>query len=140
MNNIDIFLAIFLGILLYIDFVSIKRNREIAKSVKKTEMWCRSILNDIINEETRIDKELERLIEKNWNNQVSNDVNLVKEEGESHKITMCPYHYQVIQDLSKHQAELDGDIKLIRKQKDNMLEFVREKLETSPEDLIEKDD
>ena len=85
---------IFISILLYIN------NKRLKSEIEDLKGWCKSKLNQIIDEETNIDKKLAETIKQISDNKVAKDViEIMDYEGK------CPYHNTVFKDLIEYQSD-----------------------------------
>ena len=106
---------IFISILLYIN------NKRLKSEIEDLKGWCKSKLNQIIDEETNIDKKLAETIKQISDNKVAKDViEIMDYEGK------CPYHNTVFKDLIEYQSDMINKVQDIRNQKEKIMSTIIE--------------
>ena len=106
---------IFISILLYIN------NKRLKSEIEDLKGWCKSKLNQIIDEETNIDKKLAETIKQISDNKVAKDViEIMDYEGK------CPYHNTVFKDLIEYQSDMINKVQDIRNQKEKIISTIIE--------------
>ena len=135
MTSAELMLLILLGAVLIIDVITGIRYKKLQKEISKYAKWIKEIINNIAEEEKKIDKEIENITNSVWNNKVVDDVTIIREKGK-HGLQLCPYHDDVMEDYAQHQAAVVGNLNLIRKQKNKMMQDTVEKM---AEEFMEND-
>ena len=135
MTSAELMLLILLGAVLIIDVITGIRYKKLQKEISKYAKWVKEIINNIAEEEKKIDKEIENITNSVWNNKVVDDVTIIREKGK-HGLQLCPYHDDVMEDYAQHQAAVVGNLNLIRKQKNKMMQDTVEKM---AEEFMEND-
>ena len=135
MTSAELMLLILLGTVLIIDVITGIRYKKLQKEISKYAKWIKEIINNIAEEEKKIDKEIENITNSVWNNKVVDDVTIIREKGK-HGLQLCPYHDDVMEDYAQHQAAVVGNLNLIRKQKNKMMQDTVEKM---AEEFMEND-
>ena len=106
---------IFISIILYIN------NKRLKSEIEDLKGWCKSKLNQIIDEETNIDKKLAETIKQISDNKVVKDViEIMDYEGK------CPYHNMVFKDLIEYQSDMINKVQDIRNQKEKIISTITE--------------
>lgn len=135
MTSAELMLLILLGAVLIIDVITSIRYKKLQKEISKYAKWIKEIIDNIAAEEKKIDKEIENITNNVWNNKVVDDVTIIREKGK-HGLQLCPYHDDVMEDYAQHQAAIVGNLNLIRKQKNKMMQDTVEKM---AEEFMEND-
>ena len=114
----------------YINILLYQNNKKLTAEVREIKKWCVDELSKIIEEEEKIDKDLDRAIDKIEKNQVAKDLDEIM-----HFEGRCQYHEKVMQDYAEYKEKMIGDICEIKHRKCELLENVKADMEkTQPEE------
>ena len=119
------YLVIILLIILDIYWVAAfsRSNKEIKEEIQNTRIWCNKLIDSLIEQETKTNEMLVKVLKDINDNKVSRDIMNISNNPEQ-----CQYHKQVLDDMREEQNRISQSIEDIKTNQDEFMKKTIEKV------------